>query len=85
MQLFPKSVFELIAYESCQYAPHKGNFSYHVSVNEINAFISINISMAYIMYPNLRMYWSGIRMDQIADIMPVNRFCEIKRFFTFYK
>lgn len=42
--------------------------------------------MTYIKYPNVRMYWSsveGIRMNLIADTMPVNRFSEIKRFLQF--
>lgn len=42
--------------------------------------------MTYIKYPNVRMYWSsveGIRMNLIADTMPVNRFSEIKRFLHF--
>lgn len=42
--------------------------------------------MTYIKYPNTRMYWSsepGLRMDQIANVMSVNRFSEIKRYLHF--
>lgn len=42
--------------------------------------------MTYIKYSNVRLYWSsqeGLRMDMIADAMPYNRFCEVKRFIHF--
>ncbi|KAE9545778.1 hypothetical protein AGLY_001321 [Aphis glycines] len=87
IQLFPDSIFELIARESCQYAAQNNNFTYSVTPNEIKAFIGINIIMTYIKYPNTRMYWStsepGIRMDQIANVMAVNRFSLIKRYLHF--
>lgn len=49
-------------------------------------FLGINLIMSYIHYPRIRMYWSseyGLRMDQIATAMPVNRFEMIMRFLHF--
>ncbi|KAL4121933.1 hypothetical protein QTP88_014349 [Uroleucon formosanum] len=87
IQLFPDSIFELIARESRQYAALNNNFTYSVTPNEIKAFIGINIIMTYIKHPNTRIYWStsepGIRMDQIANFMAVNRFSQIKRYLHF--
>ncbi|CAH1993758.1 unnamed protein product [Acanthoscelides obtectus] len=47
-------------------------------------FYGILIWMSFIKQPNSRRYWSpNTRIDQVADVIPVNRFEEIKRFLHF--
>ena len=53
---------------------------------EIFIFLGINITMTYIRYPRLRMYWSSdpsVRCNIIADAMGVNRFESIRRYLHF--
>ncbi|CAH2001277.1 unnamed protein product [Acanthoscelides obtectus] len=46
--------------------------------------LRILIWMSLIKQPNSRRYWSpNTRIDQVADVIPVNRFEEIKRFLHF--
>lgn len=49
-------------------------------------FLGINLIMTYIRYPQIQLYWSSddsLRMNLIADNMPVNHFEEIARFLHF--
>lgn len=85
-QIFSEKLFEHITFETNRYASQCNKPSFKITVKELKLFFVINIAMTCIKYPNVRMYWSsveGIRMNLIADTMPVNRFSEIKRFLHF--
>lgn len=69
-----------------RYDIQKDKINFKLTVKELKIFFAINIAMTYIKYSQVRMYWSslpGMRMNLIADSMPVNRFSEIKRFLHF--
>uniref|UniRef100_A0A2H8TXQ0 PiggyBac transposable element-derived protein 2 n=1 Tax=Melanaphis sacchari TaxID=742174 RepID=A0A2H8TXQ0_9HEMI len=85
-QIFTNNIFEHIKDETIRYAIQSGKENFKLTTNELKVFFALNISMTYIKYPNVRMYWSslpGMRMDLIANNMTVNRFSEIKRFLHF--
>lgn len=85
-QIFTEEIFEHIVFETNRYAAQCNKPTFNITINDLKLFFAMNIAMTYLKYPNVRMYWSsveGIRLNLIADIMPVNRFTDIKRYLHF--
>ena len=70
-----------IVEESNLYAlPEDINKPLNLTTAELEQFIAILFQMSIVKMPQVRMYWSKeCRYTPVADIMPVNRFEEIKR------
>lgn len=85
MEIFPEELFQHIRTETIRYAVQSGK-DVKITTADIKRFIAVNIMMTYIKYPSYRMYWSsnqGLRLDIIADSMPLKKYEEIKRFLHF--
>lgn len=81
-KLFPDTLLQDILNETIRYAYANNEFNFTLTIQELKAFLGVNIMMTYIKYPSSRMYWSSIsalRMDFIANTISCNRFEEIKR------
>lgn len=64
----------------------KGKENLAITNGEMKQFLGINLVMSYLRYPRSRMYWSseeGLRLDLIANAMPLNRFEQILRYIHF--
>ena len=83
---FDDELIDDIVYNTNLYATQKDvNRPLNLTKGEIFIFLGINITMTYIRYPRLRMYWSSdpsVRCNMIADAMGVNRFESIPDFST---
>nr|XP_050025154.1 piggyBac transposable element-derived protein 4-like [Dermacentor andersoni] len=80
---FPDSLLEHIVFQTNLYAVQKRKDNLWFTLPELKVFLGMCLVMTYINYPRIRNYWStesGLRMDVVADSMPVNRFEEIRRF-----
>lgn len=85
-QLLPDELVDIIAKEATRYVSQSGEPNFTTSMEEIKKFLAINLIMTYIRYPNYRMYWSSLtslRMDLIADTLPLKRFEKLKRYLHF--
>ena len=76
------SIFELIIEQSKIYATQNGKV-FDLSMEELLAFIALNIVMGMVRLPRVHDYWSTkpiFRMPFFSGIMPRDRFLEISRF-----
>lgn len=81
MKIFTNSIFKHIVQETIQYAIYCRKHSFNINVSKMKKFYAINIIMAYIKYPNYRLYWSleaSLQLPIIAKRMCLKRFEEIK-------
>lgn len=81
--MFPESLWELAVTETIRYAFQSGDENFTTNVKELKTYLAVNIIMTYIKYPEYRMYWSSkqsMRMDMIADSIPMRRFEKISAF-----
>uniref|UniRef100_A0A3Q0RRX2 PiggyBac transposable element-derived protein domain-containing protein n=1 Tax=Amphilophus citrinellus TaxID=61819 RepID=A0A3Q0RRX2_AMPCI len=84
--LFTQDMIDDIVYNTNLYAVLKGKEKLALTSEEFKTFLGMNMVMSYVRYPRSRMYWSsetGLRLDLIADAMPVNRFEQILRYIHF--
>lgn len=84
--LFTQEMIDDIVFNTNLYAVQKGNEKLELTSDEFKTFLGMNMVMSYIKYPRARMYWSseqGLRLDLVADAMPVNRFEKILRYVHF--
>lgn len=81
----PDSFISKIVEQTCLYSTQKRpNKPLQTNADEIEQFLGIIIWMSLIRQHSTRRYWSvNTRTPQIADIMPLNRFEELKRFLHF--
>lgn len=78
---FLQEVVQMTQLYSAQKRPNK---PITTSKEELQRFIGILLYMSLIRQNSSRRYWSAdTRIPQIADVMPVNRFEEFKRFLHF--
>lgn len=86
LAVFPESLLEHIVFQTNLYAVQKGKENLRLTLPELKVFLGMCLVMTYIKYPRIRNYWStesGLRMDIVADSMPVNRFEELRKFLHF--
>ncbi|XP_037576721.1 piggyBac transposable element-derived protein 3 [Dermacentor silvarum] len=86
LAVFPDSLLEHIVFQTNLYAVQKGKENLRLTLPELKVFLGMCLVMTYIKYPRIRNYWStesGLRMDIVANSMPVNRFEELRRFLHF--
>ncbi|KAG9280005.1 piggyBac transposable element-derived protein 3-like, partial [Astyanax mexicanus] len=86
MHLFTQDMINDIVHNTNLYAVQKGKDKLALTSEEFKTFLGINMVMSYVRYPRSRMYWSsetGLRLELIADAMPVNRFEQILRYMHF--
>lgn len=72
---------ELIVSESVRYA-HQNGREFTVEIDEMKAFIGVNLIMGYHILPSLRDYWStepDMAVPFISNVMPRTRFEDIRR------
>uniref|UniRef100_A0A3B4XHS3 PiggyBac transposable element-derived protein domain-containing protein n=1 Tax=Seriola lalandi dorsalis TaxID=1841481 RepID=A0A3B4XHS3_SERLL len=84
--LFTQETIDDIVFNTNLYAVQKRNENLGLTSEEFKTFLGMNMVMSYIRYPRARMYWSseqGLRLDLVADAMPVNRFEKIMRYVHF--
>lgn len=84
--MFPESLWDMAVEETIRYAVQSGEENFTTNVKELKTYLAMNIIMTYIKYPQYRMYWSSkesLRMDMIADSMPMRRFEKIKKYLHF--
>ena len=77
LELFPKSHFENIVFQTNLYATQEGKNFKPVSLEEIYRFIAINLLMGIHKLPSIKDYWSSSEMLQVPYIskqMGVRRF-----------
>ena len=86
MHLFPEDLLSDIVHNSNLYALQKGKENLALTKNEMKTFLGINLVMSYLKYPRSRIYWSseeGLRLELIANAMPVIKFEQILRYIHF--
>ena len=85
--MFPLSLFETMANETTRYAHQSGaSDTWGTSVEEMRAFIAMNIMFGVTYMPRLYMYWTvdgRFRQSWFYDVMPINRFKELNRWVYF--
>ncbi|XP_055615179.1 piggyBac transposable element-derived protein 2-like [Toxorhynchites rutilus septentrionalis] len=72
---------ERIVSESVQYA-HQNGREFTIKIDEMKAFLGVNLVMGYHILPSLRDYWStepDMAVPFISNVMPRTRFEEIRR------
>ena len=80
--IFDSSLYKKIADEINLYSVQTTGKSVNTSKEEIEQFIGILVQMGVMKYPQYRMYWSPeTRLPLIANVMPLQRFENLKRFF----
>lgn len=78
-QLFDSKIVENIVYQTNLYSTQKNGTSINTNFNEIEQFFGIHMIMSIIKMPAFRMYWAhNTRYPTIADIMPRNRFTNLR-------
>ncbi|XP_017467190.1 PREDICTED: piggyBac transposable element-derived protein 3-like [Rhagoletis zephyria] len=78
---FENLVDQIIVPESVRYA-EQGGRCFIISNEEVKAFFGMNFVMGYHCLPTFRSYWStdpDMGVPYIANVMPINRFEEIRR------
>lgn len=77
--------FSQMEEQTCLYSVQKRpNKPLRTSSKELEQFIGILVWMSLIRQHSTRRYWAAnTRSSQIADVMPINRFEELKRFLHF--
>ncbi|XP_037397374.1 piggyBac transposable element-derived protein 2-like [Pygocentrus nattereri] len=86
MHLFTQDMINDIVHNTNLYSVQKGKEKLALTSEEFKTFLGINMVMSYVRYPRSRMYWSsetGLRLELIADAMPVNRFEQILSYMHF--
>ena len=79
---FGHELIETISEQTDLYSVQTSGKNIQTNNNEIEQFIGILIMMGIVKYPSYRMYWSPeTRIPAIADVMSVNRFENLKRYF----
>ena len=71
----------LVSAQSKLYMQEKG-MVFNAKINERKGFIGINSFMGYHTLPSIRNYWSrdpGLGVKVVSDVMPRDRFFEIRR------
>ena len=83
--LFPKEIFEEIAFQSTLYsAQTQPERPVNVKANNIVDFVGCVLYMSIVKVPSTRDYWSSsIGIPHIAGIMPLNKFEQVKRLLHF--
>jgi len=82
--LFPKSIITYITDQSNLYASQiRPNNLPNISEKEIEQFIGILLKMSISSLPSIRHHWGVLGHPSVYNVMPVNRFEEIKRFMHF--
>lgn len=78
-QYFTNSLFELMAEFTNLFTVQNGTRFSATNVDEMKTFVGIHILMGNLHYPRIRFYWdSQLRIPQIAEAMPVNRFYSLR-------
>ena len=82
---FHNNVLQQIASQTALYSTQqKPNKPSRITEADIQRFIGVSMSMSLLRLLHARNYWSNeFLVSQIADIMTLNRFEEIKRFVHF--
>ena len=81
MKYFPSKLFKKFATESNIYCMRETGTNFNTTPAEIQKFFGMNMLMANVSLPRIRMYWQpAARIDRVAGIMPVNRFFEIRQY-----
>ena len=84
--LFPEDLINEIVHNTNLYALQNGKENLALTKEEMKKFLGVNMVMSYLRYPRSRMCWSseeGLRLDLIANAMPVNRVEQILRYIHF--
>lgn len=75
MKYFTPELFETFANETNIYNMITSGTSINTNAFEMRKFFGIDILMGNVKLPRIQMHWQpAIRIDRIADTMPVNRF-----------
>lgn len=73
-----------ISVESNRYCVQQSDYEPLITAEEIEQFMGMLLLMSIVKMPSFRMFWAAeTRYSPIADVMPRNRFEEIKRYFHF--
>ena len=79
---FNNELIETISEQTNLYSVQISGKSTQTNIQEVEQFLGIMVLMGIIKYPTYRMYWSpGTRIPSIADVMSINRFENLKRYF----
>ena len=84
-QFFDTELLALIVNQSNLYSTQENpNHALKLDQKELEQFIGTVLYMSVIRLPRSRIYWSNAcRVDQVADVMPRDRWEEIKHFIHF--
>ncbi|XP_050527792.1 piggyBac transposable element-derived protein 3-like [Daktulosphaira vitifoliae] len=78
------SLISFIVEQSNIYASQvRPNKPANISIKEMEQFIGICLKMSIVHLPSTRHYWGELGIPSIYNVMPLNRFEEIKRFLHF--
>lgn len=76
---FTDSLFELMAEKTNLFTVQNCTRFSPTNVDEMKTFVGIHILMGNLHYPRIRFYWdSQLRISQISEAMPVNRFSSLR-------
>lgn len=83
-RFFHRDMISHIMTNTNLYSVQETGKSIKVSEEEILDFLAINILMGIVVLPSYKDYWkSSFRYGKIADVMPLKRFQQIRRFIHF--
>lgn len=81
---FDNDLIELMVQETNLYYKQTKGTPLNVTTDEIKDFIAIHLLMGIVKLPAYIDYWSKkLRYNKIADIMPLKRFQQIRRYLHF--
>jgi hypothetical protein len=83
-RFFPEDLITHITVQTNLYSVQLTGKSIKVTEEDIKDFLAINILMGVVVLPSYKDYWkTSYRYPKIADIMPIKRFQQIRRFLHF--
>lgn len=79
IRFFPESLIRSVVNETNLYSVQKQGKSVDTNLEEMKTFLGMNILMGIIKLPAYTDYWNvKLRIPQIADVMPRNRFSQLR-------
>lgn len=83
-RFFTEEIIDNIVMHTNLYSLQEKDRSIKVTKEEILDFLAINLLMGIVAMPSYKDYWkTNFRYAQVADIMPLKRFQQIRRFIHF--
>ena len=81
---FPEALIQTVVTQSNLYSVQKSQKCVDTDEEEMKSFIGMHVLMGVVKLPSYLDYWNRtLRYPRIADVMPRNRFSELRRYLHF--